>query len=45
VANQTRSCFFMWAIARSRYRIRRGWPMIIGWSGTPSTRGCFALSA
>ncbi len=40
-----RSCFFISASARSRYLMRKGWPMIIGCSGMPMTRGCLALSA
>ena len=45
VANQTRSCFFISASARCRYWMRSGCPVIMGWSGSPMTRGSFALSA
>jgi hypothetical protein len=45
VANHTPLRSFMWAMARSRYLMRKGWPMIIGCSGTPMTRGCLLLSA
>src|SRR5262249_58690712 len=40
VANQTASFFCMSAMARCRYLMRNGWPVIMGWSGMPMTLGC-----